>query len=122
MTLALTGKTPRRRTALVLAAFFAIIGASLGGLWAVNTAFAHHDDYTASATCEGWQASATYTGGSDRRLLVIRDVKINGEDYAPGWSTDAGGSSPFGDGSIVPYTLTGADFWDNAPGNGTKYM
>ena len=51
MTLALYGKSRKRRGALLLTAFLAVLAATLGGLALIGTAFAHTAVVTGIATC-----------------------------------------------------------------------
>lgn len=113
MTLALYGKSRRRQGSLLLAAFLAIIVASVGGLAIISTAFAHHNQLAADRQCdEGWTGSGDYVGGSTRKLVVISDVIVNGANYQTTWSSGFPGS-------IITYNLTNADFWDNEQPTGT---
>ncbi len=101
MTLALYGKSRKRQGSLLLAALLAIVAASIGGLALISTAFAHNTAYTKSATCTGWTAKMVYANGggegansSDRRLILIQDVQLNGTAYAPSWSNSAADPAP----------------------------
>lgn len=65
-----------------------------------GVAFAHHDTYEASRTCDGhWTASAQYIGGGEKRLVLISEVVINGVKYDPSWS-----NAPSGSGGTPPRT------------------
>ena len=90
MTLALYGKSKGRQATLVVAALFAILVASVGGLWVAQRVLAHHPTYTVSAQCDGdWDADATYAGGGATRMIVISNVVVNGAAYSPSWSSGA---------------------------------
>ncbi len=58
MTLALYGKSRKRQGGLLLAALLAIIGAAVGGLMLIGTAFAHANAVSGVATC---QSDGTYS-------------------------------------------------------------
>lgn len=74
--------------------------------------FAHHIEYDATATCEGWQAEAHYVGGENQRLVVIADVKINGVPYNPAWS-----AMP-----VVPYNAATVGAIQGGPTGSQLYM
>lgn len=94
MTLALYGKSRGRQATLVVVALFAVLLAGAGALWQMQQAFAHHPAYVASAQCDGtWSAAGSYTAGDSVRLILISDVKVNGQAYQTGWTSGVGGSS-----------------------------
>lgn len=121
MTLALYGKSRKRKGGLAIAGLLAVAGAIGAAMLFVSVAFAHHNTYTASATCEGWKAEANYVGGDSRRLLLIQDVKINGQAYDTSWSTDADDSTPFGNDPIAAGAPAASEFWDNSPSGSSVY-
>src|SRR3990172_8554554 len=85
------------RLALALAAFAVALFA---GLASVTPALAHHPTYEAARDCdENWSATATYVGGGGLRMIVVRDVVVNGEDFDDAWSdapNDSGLADPDG--------------------------
>jgi hypothetical protein len=137
LTLALYGKSRRRQGALLGAALLAIIVATIGGLSIMTSAFAHHNEYCTSGTCDGWRATANYKGGNSKTLVIMDNVKIGGQDYQPSWSSGYatgdgtsngikqyssagqidGKSLPTGDGAVTPgdnvyYWYGVDDAWD----------
>ena len=105
MTLALYGKSRKRRGSLLLAALLAVLAATVGGLAVISSAFAHMAEYSTTATCNGdWSASAQYSAGGtgsegDRRLILIDNVVVNGAislargPRAPAASREVGAST-----------------------------
>lgn len=95
MTLALYGKSKRRQSVLLAAALFAVVIATIGALGAATIAFAHHNTYTASRQCDGsWTAKSTYVGGNNRKLVLIKDVVINGAAYQASWANSSSDPPP----------------------------
>lgn len=75
MTLALYGKSRKRQGSLLLAAFLAIIAASVGGLAIISSAFAHHLVLTTQLpTCQNnsaWNLVVSEGGWSGYREAVL---------------------------------------------------
>ena len=117
MTLALYGKSRKRRGGLLLAALLAVIAATIGGLAVIGSAFAHNASYDASSQCDAsWTAIGRYlngsgTGTSDRRLVVLHSFKVNGSSTpsgATGLATNQNFSSgPDGTSGVVLNTTYG---------------
>ena len=92
MTLALYGKSRKRQSGLIFAAFMAIIVASVGGLSVITSAFAHTISASASAQCDdSWSSRLWYSQGgsgtSDLRLVLVSNVNVNGTAYDPAWAS-----------------------------------
>ncbi|GIW17957.1 MAG: hypothetical protein KatS3mg064_1114 [Tepidiforma sp.] len=127
MTLALYGKSRRRKGALLTAALLAVIVATVGALGAITSAFAHHTEYAKSGTCDGWTAHAGYVGGSGKRLVIIENVTIGGTNYQASWSTGfatgagtSNGIQTYSGGNIDGKSLSGAP-GGVASGTNVKY-
>ncbi|MEZ4494546.1 MAG: hypothetical protein R3C29_14695 [Dehalococcoidia bacterium] len=89
MTLALYGKSRKRQAGLAGVGLLAAVLAAVAALWAITSAFAHHAEYDASAQCDdSWHSTAKYVGGQETRLILIRNVKVNGVAYDPSWTSD----------------------------------
>jgi hypothetical protein len=88
VTLAYTNKPLRRKGLLLMLALFAVIGATIGGLAVVRTAFAHHNSYTAEVECDlSWSALGRYDGGTGERIIGVNNVQVNGVAYDSSWSS-----------------------------------
>jgi hypothetical protein len=74
----------------LLAVAVASIAATVGLLVFTGNASAHHATYEAVRNCdETWSASSIYDtlGVDDERLVLIRDVVVNGVPFDPAWSS-----------------------------------
>ena len=119
MTLALYGKSRKRRGSLLLAALLAVIAASIGGLAIVSSAFAHHilvTQVTPTCTDQTWSVSALTQQWSD-----YREVAISGANSSPitlRFSPFIGNSS---DVSIINTTTNHGTGAINSSGTLTQY-
>ena len=84
---------------LLLALFVAVAAVALLGV--ISPALAHHPDYNASADCYSYSAESTYTGGTGRRLILISEVRVNGEAYDPAWSNANSDPAPDNSGNVA---------------------
>ena len=106
----------RARYGFLAVVAIALLTAVAVWLMTTSAASAHHPTYSANATCFGWSASATYVGGTGRRLILISEVRVNGVDYAASWSNsgpnpppnDSGdGGTPVGTNGVIAYNSYG---------------
>ncbi|MGE0601783.1 MAG: hypothetical protein AB7J35_19820 [Dehalococcoidia bacterium] len=95
MTLALYGKSRKRRAGLLFTAFMAIMVAAIGGVSLITSAFAHTISSSSSSQCNGdWTSRLWYSQGgngeSDLRLVLLTDVKVNNTGYSTSWASGIG--------------------------------
>lgn len=128
MTLALYGKSRRRQGSLLLAAFLAIIAASVGGLALITSAFAHHLENTIKTpTCQdpSWEVTVYEGQWSNYReaVLTVTDpttpVALRFSPYLDNGYSDtiltASGSGPVHTaGKVEQYTGSFTDGENNA--------
>ena len=92
MTLALYGKSRKRRGGLLLAALLAVIAATIGGLALVGTAFAHTPHLSGQATCQSdgkWSVTWTATNSETHNpvnLTVVSTTPNSGSATTPAFS------------------------------------
>lgn len=138
MTLALYGKSRRRQGSLLLAAFLAIIAASVGGLALIGTALAHHATVTGRATCNDdgtWKIAWNVANSEDNKYMFITAVSTGSGttalgDFSPnpvGFSGSATGPTTAIPGNVSSVTLTVTVEWyyfqdKHAGANGTGHV
>ncbi len=95
MTLALYGKSRKRKAGLVGTALLAVVFATVAALWVVTLAFAHHLNYTITTpTCENqdWKVEVTTGTWDNWREAVVTITDGSTPDFEPAadWNSGAG--------------------------------
>ena len=129
MTLALYGKSRRRKGALLAAALLAVLIATIGALGAITSAFAHEATISGTAKCEAdgtWKVDWTITGDTPSKRMHIASFTVTaGTTTSPTPNPVSAGTNPqtarattsgisLSTGSV---TATAQVYWDDNNGN-----